>query len=482
MSDIKLTLGDALKDVDLDEMMSNAPAAGDAVSEAFDAVEDFVGEAAEAVQDAAEDLAESVKTVVEGAVADTDIIDEAKEAIAEAAEAVEEAVPEITLETVAAAAEAAAAEVPVAEAPESVLSPAAKYLEDITLTAEEQKMVDDFSETIDLTDTNVVLTYGAAAQKKIAEFSDAALEGVKTKDLGSVGKDVAALVTELKGFDVDEEETKGFLGLFKKKVKDFATLKARYDTTEANVDKIVEVLENHQNQLMTDIVMLDKMYDSNLSYFKELTMYIMAGKEKLEKEQTTTLVELQKKAQESGLAEDAQKANDYAAVCDRFEKKLYDLELTRTVSMQMAPQIRLIQNSDTLMTEKIQSTINNTIPLWKNQMVLALGMTHSEEALKAQQLVTDFTNELIKENADKLKQSTIEVAQESEKGLIDLESVKYANEQLITTLDEVVRIQDEGRNARREAENELGKIEATLKQKLLDIRNSTANVEAQLKK
>ncbi len=354
-------------------------------------------------------------------------------------------------------------------------APSAKYLEDVTLTPEEQKMVDDFSEKIDLKNTNVILQYGAAAQKKIAAFSDAALEGVKTKDLGTVGQDVANLVTELKGFDVDGEETKGFLGLFKKKVKDFATLKARYDMTEANVDKIVEVLENHQNQLLTDIVMLDKMYDSNLLYFKELTMYILAGKAKLEKEQATTLVELQKLAKESGLAEDAQKANDFAAICDRFEKKLHDLELTRTISMQMAPQIRLIQNSDTLMSEKIQSTINNTIPLWKNQMVLALGMSHSQEAMKAQQLVTDFTNQLIKENAEKLKQSTIEIAQESEKGIVDIESVKYANEQLITSLDEVVRIQEEGREKRRNAENELGQIEAELKQKLLDIRNSNAN-------
>ena len=361
-------------------------------------------------------------------------------------------------------------------AADTAAQPSVNYLEDVNLTEEEQKMVDEFSEKIDLQDTNVILQYGAAAQKKIAAFSDAALEGVKTKDLGTVGNDVAALVTELKGFDVDGEKTKGFLGLFKKKINDINTLKARYDTTEANVDKIVEVLENHQNQLLTDIVMLDKMYDSNLNYFKELTMYILAGKAKLEKEQSTTLVELQKAAQESGLAEDAQKANDFAALCDRFEKKLHDLELTRTVSMQMAPQIRLIQNSDTLMTEKIQSTINNTIPLWKNQMVLALGMSHSHEAMKAQKLVTDFTNELIRENAEKLKQSTIEIAEESEKGIVDIESVKYANEQLITSLDEVVRIQEEGREKRRQAENELGQIEATLKQKLLDIRNSSANI------
>ena len=419
-------------------------------------------------------MEEKIKLVLDEALPDQDLTD----ALDQAAEAAASMAADPSLEAQSAAAELKLPEdESIPEAPVAP-EPSVKYLEDVSLTEEEQKMVDEFSEKINLSDTNVILQYGAAAQKKIAAFSDAALEGVKTKDLGTVGKDVAALVTELKGFDVDGEETKGFLGLFKKKVKDFATLKARYDTTEANVDKITEILENHQNQLLTDIVMLDKMYDSNLVYFKELTMYILAGKAKLEKEQSTTLVELQKKAQESGLAEDAQKANDFAALCDRFEKKLHDLELTRTVSMQMAPQIRLIQNSDTLMTEKIQSTISNTIPLWKNQMVLALGMSHSEEAMKAQKLVTDFTNELIRENSEKLKQTTIAIAEESEKGIIDLESVKYANEQLITSLSEVVRIQEEGREKRRAAENELGQIEAELKSKLLDIRNSAANLEA----
>ncbi len=361
---------------------------------------------------------------------------------------------------------------------DSVPELSVKYLEDVHLTPEEQQEVDSFSEKINIADTNIVLNYGSSAQKKIAEFSDAALDGVRTQTLGEVGKDVASLVTELKGFDVEGEQSKGFLGLFKKKTNDIVSLKTRYDSTEANVDKIVEVLENHQNQLTTDIVMLDKMYDSNLTYFKELTMYILAGKAKLEKEQKTTLVELQNKAQETGLAEDAQKANDYASLCDRFDKKLHDLELTRTVSMQMAPQIRLIQNSDTLMTEKIQSVINNTIPLWKNQMVLALGMSHAEEAMKAQQLVTDFTNTLLKENADKLKQTTATIAAESEKGIIDLESVKYANEQLISSLDEVIHIQEEGREKRRAAENELGQIEVRLKKKLLDIRNSPTNIAA----
>ena len=345
-----------------------------------------------------------------------------------------------------------------------------EYMENITLTEEEQKMVDEFSEKIDLEDTSIVLNYGAASQKKIADFSDNALQGVKSKDLGEVGNAIASLVTELKGFSIDEPEKKGIAAWFKKKGNSIAALKNRYDTAENNVNKITGVLEDHQNQLTSDVVMLDKMYDSNLTYFKELTMYIIAGKKKLDKERETTLADLRKKAEESGLAEDAQAANDFAAVCDRFEKKLYDLELTRTVSMQMAPQIRLIQNSDELMVEKIQSTVNNTIPLWKNQMVLALGMAHSEEAMKAQREVNELTNDLLKKNAETLKQGSIEIAEESEKGLIEIETVKYANEQLISSLDEVLRIQEEGRENRRQAENELAQIEATLKQKLLEIR------------
>ena len=345
-----------------------------------------------------------------------------------------------------------------------------EYMYDVKLTEEEQKMVDDFAEKIDLENTSIVLNYGAASQKKIADFSDNALKGVKSKDLGEVGTAIADLVTELKGFSLDEPQKKGIAGWFKKKANNIVAMKARYDTAEANVTKITGVLEGHQNQLTTDVVMLDKMYDSNLVYFKELTMYIIAGKKKLEKERSTKLVELKQKAEESGLAEDAQAANDFAALCDRFEKKLHDLELTRTISMQMAPQIRLIQNSDSLMVEKIQSTITNTIPLWKNQMVLALGMAHSEEAMNAQKEVNQLTNDLLRKNAETLKQGSIEIAEESEKGLIDIETVKYANEQLITSLDEVVRIQEEGREKRRLAENELAQIEATLKQKLLDIR------------
>ena len=267
----------------------------------------------------------------------------------------------------------------------TVLEPgqAPAYLSDVNLSDEEREMVDDFSTKIDLRDSNVVLQYGAATQQKIADFSDNALNGVKTKDLGEIGKDISSLITELKGFDVDDSEKTGLAKWFKKKANSLSTLKARYDTVEKNVDRIAGTLQDHQNTLLTDIVMLDKMYETNLTYFKELTMYILAGKKKLEEEKATTLVELQQKAKESGLAEDAQKANDFAALCDRFEKKLYDLELTRTVSMQMAPQIRMIQNNDTLMTEKIQSTVNNTIPLWKNQMVLALTMAHADEAMQA---------------------------------------------------------------------------------------------------
>ena len=348
------------------------------------------------------------------------------------------------------------------------------YLSDANLSDAEKQMVEDFSTKINLRDSNVILQYGAAAQQKIADFSDNALEGVKTKDLGEIGKEISSLITELKGFDVDDAgKATGLAKWFKKKANSLTTLKAKYDTVEKNVDRIAGTLQDHQNTLLTDIVMLDKMYETNLTYFKELTMYIIAGKKKLEEERATTLVELQQKAKESGLAEDAQTANDFAALCDRFEKKLYDLELTRTVSMQMAPQIRMIQNNDTLMTEKIQSTVNNTIPLWKNQMVLALTMAHADEALQAQQEVNEFTNKLIAENAEKIHQGTVEIAKESEKGIVEIETVVYANNQLIDSLDEVVKIQEEGRAKRLAAENELGLIEAQLKQKLLDIRNSS---------
>jgi len=337
------------------------------------------------------------------------------------------------------------------------------------LSPEEQKIVDEFADKIDIANSTMVLQYGAAAQKKIAAFSDSALSKVRTKDLGEVGDELSNLVIELKGFDVDEEE-KGFMGWFKNTGNKVKALKAKYDRAEVNVNKIAETLESHQIQLMKDIVMLDKLYDMNLAYHKELSMYIIAGRKKLQQERATTLPQLKAKAQQSGLAEDAQLANDFAQQCDAFEKKLHDLDLTRMVSVQMSPQIRLVQNNDKIMTEKIQSTIVNTIPLWKSQMVLALGVAHSAQAVKAQRQVTDMTNSLLKKNADKLKMSTIETARESERGIVDMETLKHTNQALISTLDEVVKIQDEGRAKRRDAEKEIGRLENELKQKLLDIR------------
>lgn len=341
--------------------------------------------------------------------------------------------------------------------------------EETELSEDEQKMVEDFSQKIDLKDSAVVLQYGSACQKKLAAFSDSALEGVKTKDLGETGDMIAELVAELKGFSADEEKG-GFLGLFKKADNQITRLKARYNKVEANVERIAGELKDHQNRLLADIVMLDKMYDANLAYFKELTMYIMAGKKKLAQERSETLPAMREKARISGQAHDAQAANDFDSMCDRFEKKLYDLELTRTISIQMAPQIRLIQNNNAVMSEKIQSTVNNTIPLWKNQMVLALGMMHSRQAMEAQRKASDLTNGLLRKNAEELKAGTVEIAQESERGIVDIETLKVTNEQLIGTLDEVLRIQDEGRRKRREAEEELGRIEGELKQKLLEIR------------
>ncbi len=343
-------------------------------------------------------------------------------------------------------------------------------MDESNFTEEEKKMVEEFSETIDLRNSAVVLQYGASSQKKIADFSQSALESVRTKDLGEVGDMITNLVVELKGFSVEPEE-KGFLGIFKKAGNSVSKMKAKYDKAEVNVDKICGMLEDHQIQLMKDITMLDKMYDLNLTYFKELTMYIVAGKKKLANERATTLVELQNKAKATNLPQDAQAANDFASQCDRFEKKLHDLELTRVISMQMAPQIRLVQQNSTLLTEKIQSSIVNTIPLWKSQMVLALGIAHSQEAMEAQREVTNMTNELLKKNADMLKQGTVETAKESERGIVDMETLRYTNQQLISTLDEVVKIQDQGRQKRREAEAELGRIETELKQKLLDIRS-----------
>ena len=343
-------------------------------------------------------------------------------------------------------------------------------LDESSLSPEERKVVDDFAQKIDLSNSSLVMQYGAAAQKKIAGFSDTALDKVRTKDLGEIGDQISDLVVELKGFDIEEEERKGIFGWFKSTGNKITAMKAKYDTAEQNVNKIAGALEKHQVQLMKDVVMLDKLYEMNLNYHKELSMYIIAGKKKLQQERATTLVELENKAKASNLAEDAQAANDYAQMCDNFEKKLHDLELTRMVSVQMSPQIRLVQNNDKLMTEKIQSTLVNTIPLWKSQMVLALGLAHSEQAVKAQREVSEMTNELLRKNAEKLKMSTIETAKESERGIVDMETLRQTNQSLIQTLDEVVKIQDEGRQKRRAAEEELGRLEGELKQKLLDIR------------
>lgn len=344
-----------------------------------------------------------------------------------------------------------------------------KPLDDSVLTEEEQKMVDEFSEKIDLNNSNAILQYGAATQKKMADFSETALENVKTKDLGEVGDLLTNVVTELKSFDVQEEE-KGFLGLFKKTSNKISAMKVKYDKAEVNVNKICQVLEDHQIQLMKDIAILDKMYELNLTYFKELSMYILAGKKKLQKVQREELPLLLAKAKQSGLPEDAQAAKDMESLCLRFEKKIHDLELTRMIAIQTAPQIRLVQSSDTVMVEKIQSTVVNTIPLWKSQMVIALGVAHSTQAAKAQREVTDMTNELLRRNADTLKTATIESAKASERGIVDMETLKHTNESLISTLDEVMKIQTEGREKRRAAEAELQSMENQLKSKLLEIR------------
>ena len=333
------------------------------------------------------------------------------------------------------------------------------------LSPEEQEMVDNFSKQIDLHDTAAVMQYGAAGQKKVADFSDSALENVRTKDLGEAGKMMTELVSQLKSFDAEDD--KGLFGFFKKKANKLETMKARYATAEVNVDRIQSMLEQHQVTLLTDIKMFDKMYDMNLSYFKELTMYIMAGKKALGEARDTELVELVEKAQKSGLPEDAQAANDYANMINRFEKKLYDLELTRTISVQMAPQIRLIQNNDSLMVEKIQTSLVNTIPLWKNQMVMAMSLYHSEQAMKAQNEVTNVTNQLLEKNAQALHQGSVAIAKEAERGIVDIETLKKTNLELIATLDEVRQIQDEGRAKRAQAEEELGRIEGELRQRLL---------------
>ena len=352
-------------------------------------------------------------------------------------------------------------------APETVKSP----MPDLSvLSAAEQKAVVDFSGKIDLTDSGQILTYGADAQKNIAAFSENTLKAVRTKDLGELGDMITGLVTELRGFST-EEEKKGLFGKVQKKAASLQTLKTRYDKAEVNVDRIAEQLQGHQVILLKDIAMLDQMYEKNLQYYKHLTMYILAGETKLAEERNGKLADLYAKANRTGLPEDAQAANDYGALCDRFEKKLFDLKLTRQICVQMGPQIRMIQNNDTLMTEKIQTTIVNTIPLWKSQMVLALGIRHSQQAMEAQRAVTDMTNELLRKNADMLKVATIETAKESERGIVEIETLQHTNESLISTLDEVMNIQAEGRQKRREAEAELGRMEGELRKKLLEIRH-----------
>lgn len=373
-------------------------------------------------------------------------------------ETAQEAVPELTLTPEAPAApETEKKEVEPVKVDESML------------TEQEKKAVNDFAKKIDITDTNLVLNYGVAAQKSVATFSENALSSVRNKDLGEVGETLSNLVVEVKGFG--QEEKKGFAGLFHKQKDKLELMRAQYGKAETSVNRIVSELEKHQVTLMKDIAMLDQMYELNLKYYKELTMYIIAGKKRLAEVRSGELEELRKKAEASGLAEDAQAYNDYAQKCERFEKKLHDLELTRMVSLQMGPQTRLLQNNDTLMVEKIQSSLVNTIPLWKSQMVLALGMEHSRQATAAQSAVAQTTNELLKKNADMLKMGTIATAKEAERSIVDIETLQHTNEQLVSTLDEVVNIQREGAQKRKEAEVELGRIEGELKQKLMELRS-----------
>ena len=377
-----------------------------------------------------------------------------------------EAVPTLTLEP--------ELDTPATPAPPAVepAKPEAEpvKLDDSMLTEAEKKVVEDFSKKIDIMDSNLVLQYGAAAQKNVAGFSENALASVRTKDLGEIGESLSELVVELKGFG-EEEEKKGLFGLFKKAGNKLESMKAEYSKVEANVDRISRELEQHQVVLMKDVAMFDQMYELNLKYYKELTMYILAGKKKLEAVRTTELPALKAKAEQTGAQEDAQRYNDMAQMCDRFEKKLHDLELTRMISVQMGPQTRLLQNNDILMVEKIQSSLVNTNPLWKSQMVLALGMEHSRQATAAQSAVTEMTNELLKKNADLLKMGTIQTAKEAERSIVDIETLQHTNQQLISTLDEVLNIQRDGAAKRKAAEVELGRIEGELKQKLMELRN-----------
>ena len=376
-------------------------------------------------------------------------------------------IPSLTLEPNAAQAEAQVQEAPAAQLEKDI---PVERPELSKLSPAEQAAVRDFSEKIDVMNTEQIMNYGSNAQKNISDFSGAALNSVRTKDLGEVGDMLGDLVIELQGLNFEPEEKKGFLGLFKKASQNIASIKAQYDKAEVNVDKIVASLEKHELVLMKDISMMDRMYEKNQEYLKELTMYILAGKLKIEQLRTVELPKLSAKARESGLPEDAQAANDFANMIGRFEKKLYDLELTRTISIQMSPQIRMVQNNDSLMAEKIRSSIVNTIPLWKSQMVLALSLYHSEQAMKAQREVTDVTNQLLTKNAQALRQGSVGIAKEAERGIVDIETLKKTNMELIATLDEVRQIQNDGRARRAQAEVELGRIEGELKQKLLEMK------------
>lgn len=368
------------------------------------------------------------------------------------------------------AAVATAAEEAVQEAEAIVAQVEADAAQKQQFSEEEQKMISEFSKQIDVTDSNLVFSYGAAAQQNISQFSDAALKNVKTKDLDEIGDQIANLVAELRGFEADEGEGKGIFGFFKKQRSSIETMKAKYDDAEVNVNRIIEALEAHQIQLLKDIAMLDHLYEENLKYFKELSMYIAAGKLRLEEFRSNEMQEAYDKAKASGLPEDAQAAKDLSDKADRFEKKIYDLELTRNISIQMAPQIRMIQSSNQLMAEKIQTSIVNTIPLWKSQMVMSLGIAHTQKAMEAQKNVTDLTNELLRRNAERLHMASVETARESERGIIDIETLKETNQMLISTMDEVLTIQQAGKEKRRNAEAELAAIEAELRNKLLEIR------------
>ena len=392
------------------------------------------------------------------------------EVTAPATEFAQTDVPTLTVEAPVEAQTAAA--VAVSDAAKAVEEPAQVEVQDPQFTEAEQKVIDEFSKQINIQDSNLVFYYGAAAQKNISDFSDSALKNVKTKDLDEIGDQIAGLVAELRGFDVDDNKPKGLFGFLRKGRATVEELKAKYDTTENNVDKIVSMLEDHQVQLLKDIAMLDRLYEQNLKYFKELSMYIAAGKQRLEAFRANEVAQAYEKAKASGLPEDAQAAKDLSEKADRFEKKLFDLELTRNISIQMAPQIRMIQSSNQLMAEKIQTSIVNTIPLWKSQMVMALGIAHTQKAMEAQREVTDLTNELLKKNAEKLHMASVESAKEAERGIVDIETLKATNQMLISTMDEVLDIQKQGKEKRRQAEAELAQIESELRSKILEIKNA----------